>query len=44
MIRKITVIVASIDADTQMRRIANPPNPALNIQRNGGLLDVIVVR
>jgi len=36
MIRKTTIIVASEDADTQMRRIANPPNPASNIRRNGG--------
>lgn len=35
MIRKTTIIVASEDADTLMRRIANPPNPAPNIRRNG---------
>jgi len=35
MIRKTTIIVASEDADTLMRRIANQPNPAPNIRRNG---------
>ena len=36
VIRKTTEIVASGDADTQWRRIANPPNSAPTIQRNGG--------